>query len=432
MKKSVVTAGALALVLFSVLAGTGAASAYWSSQAAVTSTVGSGTIDISQAGFSRSDAVYSPTALVNTASITVTNSGTISAPFALTLGTTSSNAIARAISVTTWSVAAAASCVAAATTPPAAIAYTWTTAPGLTGSLRPGGTAIYCIRTSLAATDLAANQGDSMSPTFSLTSTVGSWTAAATPVTVTQRVARDTIAPIPPTGLTSSATTSTQTTLAWAASTDDYGVAAYDIYRNGVLVGSSSSTGFTDTGLTAATTYSYTIVARDAAGNGSAGSTSLSVTTSFVDSSRWYKVVNPNSGLCITAQNSGVTDGTPLEINACVKKKNGPAWQFVSTSDGYYSVVLRGASGLGWAIDMATAPAGGMTDFTRAQLWTYGGGANQQWQLVSEGGAEFHFINRNSGKCLDVNGQSTNAGTALQQYTCSATATQTFSITAVG
>ena len=36
------------------------------------------------------------------------------------------------------------------------------------------------------------------------------------------------------------------------------------------------------------------------------------------------------------------------------------------------------------------------------QLWTYGGGNNQQWQPVSEGGGYYHFVNRHSGKCLDV------------------------------
>jgi hypothetical protein len=64
----------------------------------------------------------------------------------------------------------------------------------------------------------------------------------------------------------------TNATLSWTASTDDVGVTRYDVSRNGAFVGSvtppaSGSPTFTDTGLTAATTYSYVVTAFDAAGN---------------------------------------------------------------------------------------------------------------------------------------------------------------------
>ncbi len=75
--------------------------------------------------------------------------------------------------------------------------------------------------------------------------------------------------------------TSTTATIAWAASTDAAGVAGYNVYRNGVLAGTvnGTTTTFTDTGLTVATTYSYTVTAFDAAKNQSAASPALSVTT---------------------------------------------------------------------------------------------------------------------------------------------------------
>src|SRR5205814_9221827 len=54
---------------------------------------------------------------------------------------------------------------------------------------------------------------------------------------------------------------------------------SYIVRRNGVQVATPTTTGFADTGLSAATTYSYTVAARDAAGNLSPDSTSVSVTT---------------------------------------------------------------------------------------------------------------------------------------------------------
>ncbi|MFD4762197.1 glycoside hydrolase family 6 protein [Streptomyces sp. NPDC058439] len=89
----------------------------------------------------------------------------------------------------------------------------------------------------------------------------------------------DTQAPTVPTGLKVTGKTSGSVSLSWTASTDDTGVSAYDVYRAGTKVGSSASTSYTDTGLTASTTYSYTVRARDAAGNVSAASAAVSATT---------------------------------------------------------------------------------------------------------------------------------------------------------
>jgi chitodextrinase len=70
--------------------------------------------------------------------------------------------------------------------------------------------------------------------------------------------------------------------LSWTASTDNIGIAGYRIYRNGALVKAlqGSGTTFHDGGLAASTTYSYTLVAFDAAGNVSAQSSTASAATS--------------------------------------------------------------------------------------------------------------------------------------------------------
>ena len=89
----------------------------------------------------------------------------------------------------------------------------------------------------------------------------------------------DTTPPSPPTGLTGAAAGSTGANLAWSASTDNVGVTGYTVRRNGVQVATPATTSYADTGLSAATTYSYTVAARDAAGNISPNSATASVTT---------------------------------------------------------------------------------------------------------------------------------------------------------
>ncbi len=94
-------------------------------------------------------------------------------------------------------------------------------------------------------------------------------------------LAPDTIAPSVPTGLGGTASDSSSVNLSWSASTDTggAGLAGYRIYRNGIEVGTSSTTTYTDTGLSPLTTYSYTVAAYDVAGNISAQSTGVNIST---------------------------------------------------------------------------------------------------------------------------------------------------------
>jgi hypothetical protein len=91
--------------------------------------------------------------------------------------------------------------------------------------------------------------------------------------------AEDGIPPTPPSGLTATATNSSAVSLTWTASTDNVGVTGYNILRNGVQVATSTTTSYTDTGLSENTQYTYTVVAHDAAGNISTPSNQASATT---------------------------------------------------------------------------------------------------------------------------------------------------------
>jgi hypothetical protein len=89
----------------------------------------------------------------------------------------------------------------------------------------------------------------------------------------------DVAAPSVPTGLSATASSPTRVDLSWSEATDDVGVTGYTVYRNGASLGTTTSASFSDTAATAATSYSYTVDAFDAAGNRSAQSAAASVTT---------------------------------------------------------------------------------------------------------------------------------------------------------
>lgn len=89
----------------------------------------------------------------------------------------------------------------------------------------------------------------------------------------------DTTIPTPPANLQAT-TTSTTVTLTWGAATDNIGVTAYYIYRDGNFIGSVASPAltFTDTLAFPSTAYTYVVTARDAAGNISNGASIMATT----------------------------------------------------------------------------------------------------------------------------------------------------------
>ena len=90
----------------------------------------------------------------------------------------------------------------------------------------------------------------------------------------------DTEAPSAPTNLSANNVTETTVDLSWNASSDNVGVTGYDVYQGSSLLGSVTGTTAQITGLTANTTYSFYVEAKDAEGNISASSNTVNVTTS--------------------------------------------------------------------------------------------------------------------------------------------------------
>ena len=101
----------------------------------------------------------------------------------------------------------------------------------------------------------------------------------ANPSPVHTPTALDTQAPSSPANLRTVSSTIDSIVLTWTASTDNIAVAGYHVYRGTKFVGDAFATSYADSGLTANTSYSYTVKAFDAAGNMSVVSAPLSAAT---------------------------------------------------------------------------------------------------------------------------------------------------------
>ncbi|KNY26102.1 regulator of chromosome condensation RCC1 [Pseudobacteroides cellulosolvens ATCC 35603 = DSM 2933] len=92
-------------------------------------------------------------------------------------------------------------------------------------------------------------------------------------------VINDTQAPFAPPDLAVASRTAASITLVWTASADNIAVKGYNVYRDGVCIGTSYSTSYTDTVLKPDTSYTYSIEAFDAGGNYSLTSPELTIST---------------------------------------------------------------------------------------------------------------------------------------------------------
>ncbi|MEW9702947.1 carbohydrate binding domain-containing protein, partial [Paenibacillus sp. SI8] len=154
---------------------------------------------------------------------------------------------------------------------------------------------------------------------------IGSWTYTpglnGSPGTITPGPIIEQEKPTKPTNLASTGKTDSTVTLSWTASTDNVGVTGYEIWRDGVKVGTSATTSFTNSGLSASTTYSFTVKAFDASGNISDASDAVSVKTEPVTGStvtiyyqKGYSTpfihYRPAGGTWTTAPGKAIPDAT--------------------------------------------------------------------------------------------------------------------------
>ena len=148
----------------------------------------------------------------------------------------------------------------------------------------------------------------------------------------------DTTPPTTPGTLSSPAKTSTSISLSWGASTDagGSGLAGYNIYRNGATSPTATTTGtgttFTDSGLVANTTYTYTVRARDGAGNLSGASNQISVTT------------NPTGGGDTTPPTTPGTLSSPAKTSTSISLSWGASTDTGGSGLAGYNIYRNGAT----------------------------------------------------------------------------------------
>lgn len=143
---------------------------------------------------------------------------------------------------------------------------------------------------------------------------------------------------------------------------------------------------------------------------------------SGINPSAWYTVINRTSNKCVDMASAATVNGTKIQSWTC-NNSNAQQWQFQVTSGSNYRVNNRNANVQVWDVSNVSVADGALI-----HSWTYGGGTNQQWQAVSEGGGFYHFVNLNSGKCLDLTNGSTADGIQFQQWACSGGPNQSFSL----
>jgi glucosylceramidase len=149
-----------------------------------------------------------------------------------------------------------------------------------------------------------------------------------------------------------------------------------------------------------------------------------------ISTAAWYYIVNTNSSLCVDALNWGYVDATVVQQYTCGAAQTNQEWQFQTTDSGYYQVVNRNGlirTGQNLVLEVAGGPWA-TANQVPVELWSYGGGTNQQWMPVSLGNGAYKFIARNSSKCLDVPSASSAVLTPLQQFDCNGTGAQSYTL----
>ncbi|MGA3008022.1 MAG: DUF4038 domain-containing protein [Opitutaceae bacterium] len=109
--------------------------------------------------------------------------------------------------------------------------------------------------------------------------------------------------PSTPTGLSATANSSAQVSLTWTASSGPSGVAGYEIFRNGVQVGTTTAISYTDTGLAPSVAYTYAVAAYDSQGDVSPQSATAVATTPALPTPSYPLKVSANGRYLVDQNN---------------------------------------------------------------------------------------------------------------------------------
>jgi chitodextrinase len=220
---------------------------------------------------------------------------------------------------------------------------------------------------------------------------LGSYSGIAT--TTTQAVA-DTTPPSAPTNLAATAVSSSQVNLTWTASTDNVGVTGYRVERcqgdgctGFAQVGAPSTASFGDSGLSASTSYTYRVVAVDAAGNVSAYSVAASTSTpaGSVLPAGLVAAYSFDAG-----SGSSVADVTGNGNTGAMT--GGVSWSPAGRYGGALS--FNGSSGL---VQVAASPSLGLSGAMTLSGWIDPAASQSGWRTIVQRQVDAYFLNASNG-----------------------------------
>ncbi len=243
---------------------------------------------------------------------------------------------------------------------------------------------------------------------------------------VASAVTGDTQSPTAPTNLNATAQSGTQINLTWTAATDNVAVTIYRIERcqgNGCVnfaeVGTSASTSFNDTGLSAATVYLYRVRAGDAAGNLGAYSTVATATTQAGGDSQAPSVPGGLAALVVAAGQINVswsasTDNvgvTGYRVERCQGASCSTFAQIATPSGlSFIDAGLAGSTSYSYRVRAADAAS---------NLSGYATVSNATTQALSSLVAAYSFREGSGTSLLDISGRVHNGVIANASWTSS-------------
>jgi glucose/arabinose dehydrogenase/fibronectin type 3 domain-containing protein len=222
----------------------------------------------------------------------------------------------------------------------------------------------------------------------------GNLGAYSAPASATTPVVGDTTPPSIPTGLTATAVDASRVDVGWTASTDDVGVTGYRVERcqgaactDFAQVATPSGTSFSNTGLTASTTYRYRVRAVDAAGNLSSYSSIASATTPATPPPPTGLVgawaFNESAGTTAADSSGSGNPGTLV---------SGATW----STQGRYGGALsfNGTNGLVRVADSASLD---LTSAMTLSAWIRPAATQSGWRTIMQKQSDAWFLNAGSG-----------------------------------
>jgi hypothetical protein len=132
-------------------------------------------------------------------------------------------------------------------------------------------------------------------------------------------------------------------------------------------------------------------------------------------------IIGRSSGKGLDVQGRSTQDSANVQIWDFGGGPN-QTWDVVDLGRGEFAIISQGSNKV---LEVAD---GSPEDGGRVIQYRWNGGDNQRWRFERKSGGFYQIVNVGSGRCLDVQGQRTDNGANIQQWSCSGADNQAFRI----